>query len=706
MKRWMLAVAALLGSAWTCAHADYVLIVYDLGVTKNRDNQDQPGLAGNRFGGQGSNMQDMMNRMRGGGGGKGMQNPDGGGQGQQGRPMPDQRRMQQGGGFGGGQGGVPAPPGGGFGGGQGGVPAPPGGAGGFPGGPGGFRGGMQPGGFQGGMRGAGRFGGQGGMNFMGMFGTPNLEEPDDDEGNLKVSAVIEVKKFGDMLVRRNALQGDPYRSFTHKWGKTALYDAQDLHYHVYPIPPRALAYKARRETLLGKEGNKDTSVKNAGNYLELAKWVLTNGLVDEFPKIMDELAKIEPDNPYVEKFKKVKADMDRKIIKDDSAAYYWQNRLGNYKLKVDSEYPHYVLLYSPAQERNADSSDVVSRMKRLEENYRAFFYWLALKGIVRPVPDYRLVAILVNDSKEYQDYHQVFDDIPTADDGFYDRRENVVFFSGKPQDEGYEALDQAMKNIWNQGWSRKDLLEGKTKSPPNANADSVTIVQNQVKTLLLQALESESELAAVTHDGTMQLLAVAGMIPRTVTLPEWVRFGTASYFETPKGAWWQGTGAPSHLYLKKFKDWEVKKRLDNPPETALRKVITDEYFREARKLNQDAAWTKARTMTWALTYYLVEEHLEKLLAYYQELASLPRDMEFDDEILLGCFARAFKIGDSLNPNQPKQEALHRLGMEWYKFMGDAQLENLQAQKEADEARSAKRASNKKNTKGKDKDSDK
>src|SRR5206468_8654001 len=128
---------------------------------------------------------------------------------------------------------------------------------------------------------------------------------------------------------------------------------------------------------------------------------------------------------------------------------------------------------------------------------------------------------------------------------------------------------------------------GDTRNVP-ADADAVTIVKNQVKTLLLQALESESELEAVSHDGTLQLASATGSIPRAVSAPEWVQFGVGSFFETPKQAWWQGTGAPSQLYLKKFKTWQSKKTLDTPAETALKKVVTDEYFREARKINQDA----------------------------------------------------------------------------------------------------------------------
>lgn len=679
MKRWLLAVAALLGSAWTCAQADYVLIVYDLGVPKNKGNQQQgapgmPGPLGKMGGPPGNmgNMQDMMRRMQGQGpGGFGAPNP--------GRMQGGQPGQQPGGGFQGGQ-------------------------------PGGFQGGQPGGRFGQGQAGGGKFGGMGpfggGMNPFGLFGNQNLQEPDDeDDTNLKVSAIVEVKKWDkDLIIQPTRLQrAEQFRKFSHQWGHTALYDTGDISFHVYTdVPPRDAAYKKRRELLLGKEGSKDTTDKNANNYLDLAKWVLANGKIDEFPKIMDELAKIEPDNADVTAYKKVKAEMDRKITKEDPRVYFWKQRLGddNYKLKVDSEYPHYVLLYSSSA--SADSPEVLTRLKRLEENYHAFFYWFALQGKVLPVPDYRLAAVLINKSEEYQDYHKAFDNIVTADDGFYDRRENLVFFSATPQDEGYDALNKSTQGLWGQGWNRKDLIQGKTKN--QANADSVTIVRNQVITLLLQALESESELAAVSHDGTMQLLSVTGSIPRTVSAPEWVQFGTASFFETPKGAWWQGTGAPSQLYLKKYKKWEKDEKgnkLEKPPETALKKVITDEYFREARKIDQEAAWTKARTMTWALTYFLVETHLPELMAYYQELGNLPRDMEFDDEILLGCFARAFKIADSVNPNQPKADALHRLGMEWYRYMGDKQLENSQALKEADEARAAKKPGSKKNPKDKD-----
>ena len=76
--------------------------------------------------------------------------------------------------------------------------------------------------------------------------------------------------------------------------------------------------------------------------------------------------------------------------------------------------------------------------------------------------------------------------------------------------------------------------------------------------------------------------------------------------------------------------------------------------------------------------------------YFKQLGNLPRDMEFDDEILMGCFVRAFKLGDQNNPNQPRPDALKRLGADWYSYLDNVKLENDTAMDEAQEALNSKK----------------
>jgi hypothetical protein len=74
----------------------------------------------------------------------------------------------------------------------------------------------------------------------------------------------------------------------------------------------------------------------------------------------------------------------------------------------------------------------------------------------------------------------------------------------------------------------------------------------------------------------------AGQVVMHVEVPQWVRFGMGSYAETPKGAYCNGVGAPSWKHLVRWKVFEDTGELEIQPEKALRKVVTDKYFRELK----------------------------------------------------------------------------------------------------------------------------
>jgi hypothetical protein len=194
-------------------------------------------------------------------------------------------------------------------------------------------------------------------------------------------------------------------------------------------------------------------------------------------------------------------------------------------------------------------------------------------------------------------------------------------------------------------------------------------------------------VASVTHEGTRQLIAAAGLrpgtvlLPRGVAAPEWIQFGMGSFFETPEGAPWAGTGAPSWTYLVAYDVMQTGDKLDKP-EDAIKKVITDKYFQEADNGHNRDALVKARTMSWALTYYLARRHLDGLVRYYEELESLPRDLDFDDDVLLGCFGRAFGLMKDANSKQMDEGKLMDLAKDWYQTIKDTPLEINEARKDA------------------------
>jgi hypothetical protein len=425
----------------------------------------------------------------------------------------------------------------------------------------------------------------------------------------------------------------------------------------------AQAAKVRREDFTKKKD------KTPADYLERADWALTNGLLDDkdvgFKFYMEGLAKTDlkegPGADVLKAYKQVRDGLENKPTKDDSAMA-WKQR---YELKSTSS-DHYVLLYD--MQTTTAPPDAISRLDRLEKNYQQFFYWFALRGKTPPMPDRRLIAFLVESPVEFQKYYAACDKVLMAADGFFVRRDNIIVLSTERLDEQAVTFNAHIKSLFQAGWNPKNLLKG--IRPAGKLVEEVDYAQTMA--LVQKVLQEEAEVAAVSHEGTRQLLAATGLLPRTVSLPEWVQYGLPSVWDTCKydpvlrtGAFWQGFGLPSWTHIAHYKVMEVNKELP-APEQALSAVLTDLDFRLARFLRDPERTMKARTMSWALCYFLAQRQLDGLERYGQELSALPRDLDLDAGVTIGAFARAFKLMDA--NGQLDQAKFRAFASEWAKFM--------------------------------------
>jgi hypothetical protein len=355
---------------------------------------------------------------------------------------------------------------------------------------------------------------------------------------------------------------------------------------------------------------------------------------------------------------------------------FWASALGGYQQTTSPE-GHYVLLYQSI----AAPQEVQSWLKRLENNYKAFYYWFALKGQALPVAHQQLLAVLVESGEAYNIIQQqICPGATTEADGCLNRRENLAIFSSEPLDQGYNALKQSTNDMWTSGWNKSDLLKGAIRQDlANGFAASA---QAQMIALLLQALREEAEIASVSYEGTRQLLAAANLLPRDVKVPRWIDFGMGSFFETSKEAYWFSVGAPSWKFLPRFQAMDKAGKLD-PPAKALLNVVTDRYFRESGGPSvNSAALLKAQTMAWSLTYFLMQRHTDGMLRYFQELSNLPRDMPIDENAYFLAFVRAFQLVDPAQASDFSQikgddinlMKLKTFGEEWFTEIRNAQLE--------------------------------
>src|SRR5262249_2570316 len=155
----------------------------------------------------------------------------------------------------------------------------------------------------------------------------------------------------------------------------------------------------------------------------------------EFTKLIAEAKTLAPDNPSVQAVERAAAAMKARPGQDDPAAASLIKDLGEEGYRpIQSEGGHYTLFTRVTNAHNDPT--VQGRLARMEGPFQTIYYWFAMKGSPRPVPDYRLVAVLVkegeaNSTKEFENKHALFDQIPMLADGFTARRDNVVVLSSR-----------------------------------------------------------------------------------------------------------------------------------------------------------------------------------------------------------------------------------------------------------------------------------
>jgi hypothetical protein len=504
----------------------------------------------------------------------------------------------------------------------------------------------------------------------------------DEPGTIKADAVVEYKNYVMQAFRTGRNSGMAFPVIRHKWGQTALFPNEDITLAAIqekgiPLPPVSRRYAMKKKELLKGVKPED----QADKWIELGRWALAHGMTDEIPHVMENVAKTKSKDPTIVGILNAYQTMDAAmkkgpLVRDDAVFARWRERFGgNLRAYHDpwSDSPpsgHYTAVY---RSESTEPTEVKSFIARLEEHYRGFFYWFALRGTILKVPDYRLVVLLTDNPKQFGFLKEVFDNPVQVEDGFCSRRDNILVCSSVRLDSTYRALDQATQSLWLSGWSKERLLQGVVKE--NASADENA--RNQVLALVLQAMQEESNIATITNLGTEQLLTATDLIPRGVVAPEWFLFGCCSYFETPRGAYWPGIGAPSWRYLAKWKILEDANKL-LPSSEAMRLVSSDEMFQNALQSKNEENIVVARTYAWALVYFLEEQHHEELRQYFAAIRAMPRDLQFDPNTLLMNFAATFDLLIATNRSEVDEVKWAKLAREWYDFLHYTNFEASEA----------------------------
>ena len=500
---------------------------------------------------------------------------------------------------------------------------------------------------------------------------------------------------------REKLRPDQYPAFTQlklpftgDWGKAVLAPTlgakQEIQVIYIPNLDKSSLYERLLELQKNAEtkGTKDRPEKAPpAARLALADWCLKHGRVQpdgkltDFVTTMDQFAQDEPKHPAAIAYLQVKKELAAAttLAKPNGTR---DGLLKEYKAVNLANSPHYTAYHKHS---NEEPPEVRTRLRELEKAHQTFYYWYALRGLALPVPKERLPVIVAFQEDEFKHLNGLLSENPVNGDSFVGRRDGILVLSSKRRDAQYAALERHTNPFWSEGINRKEVLvNALTAFPQKYQGNPYVKGTLEALALVQLVMETDAERAAITRDGSSQLLHASGLLPRSVVAPEWVQFGMGSFFETPVMSPYVSAGGASSEYLPLWKEMKKAKLFgktsENPkfdPAETLRLVVTDSYFRQAQKEGTYSSLRRARATSWGLAYFLAHGNnkldgskatLDGLQKYFKELAKMPRDMELDEDALLYSFCKSFGLLDDNGKADTKSAKFQIFATTWVTFL--------------------------------------
>ncbi|TWU56863.1 hypothetical protein Poly51_27810 [Rubripirellula tenax] len=399
-------------------------------------------------------------------------------------------------------------------------------------------------------------------------------------------------------------------------------------------------------------GSKSSAARREGtaqSHLDLALWCVEQGMLEEADKELAEAWKADPNNPQVRLM--VQLVKYRRATVPSSASIEQEMRqfVKSDSMKV-ARSRHYILLHdcSDADDPIYGKPIAQHRLDLLEKVYDSFYMKYALEGHPLRVPREPMRVVLFNDHADYLNFVRILSPSLKMAAGFYSPEENIAIFYRQKTDEAYEGADQLVEIL-------KGLREEVRRNPSAAGGEIIRLAKTVE---LLVDIEGENkEIEVVTHEATHQLAANSGLLDREKFQVRWAHEGLASYFESPKEATWAGIGAVNEQRLGYYRILS-----HDPEHSSLEFVVTDRIFDYA---STNGSVMSAYGQAWALTHYLMNEHLNELLAFYKKMAVDDFKVERDDAWRDKTFA-TFKecFGD-----------IETLELEWRRYMRDLKTDD-------------------------------
>ncbi|MCZ2342408.1 MAG: hypothetical protein LC104_11515 [Bacteroidales bacterium] len=419
-----------------------------------------------------------------------------------------------------------------------------------------------------------------------------------------VFAVIPVSKIDQRLFypKSRASRTNPRHVAAYTpYGSTLLYTDNST-VQLYPVSGTTL------QEIVQAQYKK---IKTFDALLDVTGDALAAGLTDLTIKYAEELvAKAKPGadskaSPRVQAavaaLTRVLPDLE-KDLPPHTEADLWKER---FRAAGIENSPHYALIHFGESFVSHDT--VQANLDQLEENLKQFYLWHALKGVVLPQPQQKLLVVLTNKVSEFGQVRHALDGNRVTSDSFYCPQYNIVVLAPERLDDAGRTFTRFVQGLYREGYNRAELVHGTTPPldttmPQTINQQALEITRVMTIALVDRRIEDETRLAAVSREGTRQLYAATDILAPFVRYPEWVENGLGNLFHKPKGPIVTdsgnghlvmgvnlhfGMGAPNYMLHRLYRQMAAKRELHPDSAEMLRQTLLDHYF-DAVRLGVDA----------------------------------------------------------------------------------------------------------------------
>ena len=369
-----------------------------------------------------------------------------------------------------------------------------------------------------------------------------------------------------------------------------------------------------KEKLYLQQKMKSSKSGSAKDKLDLALWCVEKGMLKQADSALSEAWGMDPTNSSVRLMAQLVKYRRGTVPVSASVEKEMREFVKRSNMKFTRS-RHFALLHDTPDEVDPiyKMSVAEHRLKLLEQVYDSFYMKYALEGYPLRVPKEPLRVVLFNDHANYLAFVKLLSPTLKNAAGFYSPKENIAIFYRQKSDAAFEGANELVKIL-------KTIREKARRERSQGSGEIIRFAKTLE--LLVDISGEDLEIEVVTHEATHQLAANSGLLDREKFMVRWAHEGLASYFESPKEATWAGLGAVNEQRLGYYRILER-----DPVHSSIEFVVTDRIFDYAATNSSTLA---AYGQAWALTHFLMEEHLAELLEFYKRMAVDTLETPHDD----------------------------------------------------------------------------